>query len=103
MSAPIVIYVPRDAAALAMDADAVASGIERIADQRGLSVQVVRNGSRGLLWLEPLVEIATPQGRVAYGPVQPEDVAGLFDAGWLAGGDHALRLGLTEEIPYLKH
>jgi formate dehydrogenase iron-sulfur subunit len=103
MNAPVVIYVPRDAAALAMDADAVARDIERIADERGLSVQVVRNGSRGLLWLEPLVEISTPQGRIAYGPVQPEDVAGLFDAGWLAGGAHALCLGLTEEIPYLKH
>ncbi|MGE8676918.1 MAG: formate dehydrogenase, partial [Achromobacter kerstersii] len=100
MSAPIVIYVPRDAAALAMDADAVAHAIERITDERGLSVQVVRNGSRGLL--EPLVEIATPEGRIAYGPVAPEDVAGLFDAGWLTGGAHALRLGLTEDIPYLK-
>ncbi len=103
MSAPIVIYVPRDAAALAMDADEVARDIERAADERGLSVQIVRNGSRGLLWLEPLVEIATPQGRIAYGPVQPEDVAGLFEAGWLTGGEHALRLGPTEEIPYLKH
>jgi formate dehydrogenase iron-sulfur subunit len=102
MSAPIVIYVPRDAAALAMDADAVAHAIERIADERGLSVQVVRNGSRGLLWLEPLIEIATPEGRIAYGPVAPEDVGGLFDAGWLTGGAHALRLGLTEDIPYLK-
>ncbi|ADP18490.1 NAD-dependent formate dehydrogenase beta subunit [Achromobacter xylosoxidans A8] len=102
MSAPIVIYVPRDAAALAMDADTVARDIERAADARGLSVQIVRNGSRGLLWLEPLVEIATPQGRIAYGPVQPEDVAALFDADWLAGGEHPLRLGLTEEIPYLK-
>jgi formate dehydrogenase iron-sulfur subunit len=103
MSAPIVIYVPRDAAALAMDADTVAHDIERTADARGLSVQIVRNGSRGLLWLEPMVEIATPQGRIAYGPVQPEDVAALFDAGWLNGGEHPLRLGLTEEIPYLKH
>ncbi|MGB3431140.1 formate dehydrogenase beta subunit [Achromobacter sp.] len=102
MSSPIVIYVPRDAAALAMDADTVARDIERAADARGLSVQIVRNGSRGLLWLEPLVEIATPQGRIAYGPVQPEDVAALFDADWLAGGEHPLRLGLTEEIPYLK-
>jgi len=102
MSSPIVIYVPRDAAALAMDADTVARDIERAADARGLSVQIVRNGSRGLLWLEPMVEIATPQGRIAYGPVQPEDVAALFDADWLAGGEHPLRLGLTEEIPYLK-
>lgn len=102
MNAPILIYVPRDAAALALDADVVALGIERAAAQRGQDVRIVRNGSRGMLWLEPLVEIATPQGRIAYGPVQPEDVAGLFDADWLAGGAHALRLGLTEEIPYLK-
>ncbi|GAB1845645.1 NADH-quinone oxidoreductase subunit NuoF [Achromobacter xylosoxidans] len=102
MSAPTLIYVPRDAAALAMDADAVAAAIELAADERGLAVQVVRNGSRGLLWLEPLVEIATPEGRLAYGPVQPEDVPALFDAGWLTGGEHPLGLGLTEEIPYLK-
>lgn len=102
MSAPILIYVPRDAAALAMDADAVAAAIELAADERGLAVQVVRNGSRGLLWLEPLVEINTPEGRLAYGPVQPEDVPALFDAGWLTGGAHPLSLGPTEEIPYLK-
>ncbi|WP_287813341.1 NADH-quinone oxidoreductase subunit NuoF [Achromobacter sp.] len=102
MSTPTLIYVPRDAAALAMDADAVAAAIELAADERGLAVQVVRNGSRGLLWLEPLIEISTPEGRLAYGPVQPEDVPALFDAGWLAGGEHPLRLGLTEEIPYLK-
>ncbi|MCV6905900.1 MAG: NADH-quinone oxidoreductase subunit NuoF [Achromobacter xylosoxidans] len=102
MSVPILIYVPRDAAALAMDADAVAAAIELAADERGLAVQVVRNGSRGLLWLEPLVEINTPEGRLAYGPVQPEDVPALFDAGWLTGGAHPLSLGPTEEIPYLK-
>lgn len=102
MTAPTLIYVPRDAAALAMDADAVAAAIELAADERGLAVQVVRNGSRGLLWLEPLVEVSTPEGRLAYGPVQPEDVPALFDAGWLTGGAHPLRLGLTEEIPYLK-
>ncbi len=102
MSTPTLIYVPRDAAALAMDADAVAAAIELAADERGLAVQVVRNGSRGLLWLEPLVEISTPEGRLAYGPVQPEDVPALFDAGWLGGGGLPLGLGLTEEIPYLK-
>ena len=69
MNAPIRIYVPR--AALAVDADAVARAIEAAAEQRGLAVQLVRNGSRGLLWLEPMVEVATPAGRVAYGPVQP--------------------------------
>jgi formate dehydrogenase iron-sulfur subunit len=101
-AAPITVYVPRDAAALAVGADEVARAIEAEAARRGQAVRIVRNGSRGLLWLEPLVEIATPAGRVAYGPVQAEDVAALFDAGWLQGGAHALGHGLTEEIPYLK-
>lgn len=103
MSAPIVIYVPRDAAALAMDADAVADAVLACSEAMADTVEVVRNGSRGLLWLEPMVEITTPLGRIAYGPVQPEDVPGLFEAGWLQGGAHPLYLGLTEDIPYLKH
>ncbi|MBV7484031.1 NADH-quinone oxidoreductase subunit NuoF [Bordetella sp. BOR01] len=102
MNAPVTVYLPRDAAALAMDADAVAQAIEHEAARRGLAVRLVRNGSRGLLWLEPLAEVATPAGRIAYGPVQPEDVPGLFQAGWLQGGEHALCLGPTEDIPYLK-
>jgi formate dehydrogenase iron-sulfur subunit len=101
-AAPITVYVPRDAAALAVGADDVARAIEAEAARRGQAVRIVRNGSRGLLWLEPLVEIATPAGRLAYGPVQAEDVTGLFDAGWLQGGAHALGHGMTEEIPYLK-
>ena len=97
-----IIYVPRDSAALAVGADRVARQIEAQAHARNADVRIVRNGSRGLFWLEPLVEVATPQGRVAYGPVTGADVAGLFDAGFLSGGAHALSLGLTEEIPYLK-
>src|SRR6267143_4187276 len=34
--------------------------------------------------------------------VKPGDVAGLFDADFLNGGSHALSLGATEEIPWLK-
>ena len=97
-----VIYVPRDSAALAVGADQVARQIEAQAHVRNADVRIVRNGSRGLFWLETLVEVATPQGRVAYGPVTGADVAGLFDAGFLSGGAHALNLGLTDEIPYLK-
>ena len=63
---------------------------------------MVRNGSRGLYWLEPLVEVETPAGRTAYGPVSVADVPGLFDGGLLQGKWHSLALGLTEEIPYLK-
>ena len=69
---------------------------------RRLPVQLVRNGSRGLFWLEPLVEVDTPEGRVAYGPVSAGDVPGLFAADFLHGGAHPLQRGLTEEIPYLK-
>lgn len=99
----VTVYLPRDAAALAMDADAVALAIEQEARRRNLTIRLVRNGSRGMLWLEPLAEIVTPSGRIAYGPVQVEDVASLFEADWLRGGAHPLNLGLTEEIPYLKN
>lgn len=97
----ITVYVPRDVAALAVGADEVAAALAAEAQRRGLALHIVRNGSRGMLWLEPLVEVPTPQGRVAYGPVAPEDVAGLFDAGFLHGGAHALGHGRTDDIPWL--
>jgi len=100
---PIRIFVPRDMAALAVGADAVAAAIGDEARRAGRAVEIVRNGSRGLFWLEPLVEVATPAGRIAYGPVAPEDVAGLVADGLFEGAGHsALRLGQTEEIPWLK-
>ncbi|EWY36718.1 formate dehydrogenase subunit beta [Skermanella stibiiresistens SB22] len=102
----ITIYVPRDAAALSVGADQIAALIRIEADRRGADIQIVRNGSRGMLWLEPLVEVATPEGRVAYGPVTAADVPALFDAGFLTGAPqppHPLHLGPTEEIPYLKN
>jgi formate dehydrogenase iron-sulfur subunit len=104
MSGPTIkVYVPRDSAALAVGADRVARAIAAEAEARGLAVGLVRNGTRGLFWLEPLVEVATPAGRVGYGPVTPADVSGLFDAGLLQGGaGHALALGPVDEIPYLK-
>jgi len=92
----VVVYVPRDAAARAAGADEVAAAL---ASQPG--VRVVRNGSRGMLWLEPLVEVATPQGRVAYGPVNVDDVPSLVAAGLTAAGEHPLRLGLTESLPWM--
>lgn len=98
----IRIFVPIDAAALSVGADAVARSIAREAQARGVTIEIVRNGSRGMLWLEPMVEVATPAGRIAYGPVAARDVAGLFDADFQAGGSHALRLGLTEELDWMK-
>ncbi|RTR02329.1 formate dehydrogenase beta subunit [Halomonas nitroreducens] len=96
------VYVPRDTTALSLGADAVADRLQREAESRDLALTVVRNGSRGLAWLEPLVEVETPAGRVAYGPVAPGDVPALLDAGLLEGRDgHPLALGPTEAIPYL--
>ncbi len=98
----IKIFIPRDSAALALGADEVAQAIAVEAKQRGLAIELVRNGSRGLFWLEPLVEVKTDAGRVAYGPVSTEEVASLFDAQFQDGAAHPLRLGLTEELPYLR-
>jgi formate dehydrogenase iron-sulfur subunit len=95
------VYVPRDAAALALGADAVVVALETEAAVRGLDLEIVRNGTRGMVWLEPLVEVETGAGRVAYGPVTAADVPGLLDAGLLEGGAHALGHGPTEEIPFL--
>ncbi len=85
------IYVPLDSAAVALGADEVAAAI-------GDRAQVVRNGSRGMVWLEPLVEVETPAGRMAFGPMTVADVAGLF-------GDlsqHPKALGLTEDLAWMK-
>ncbi|MBV8261992.1 MAG: formate dehydrogenase, partial [Paraburkholderia sp.] len=95
------IYVPRDSSALALGADGIAEAIEREAAARGASIELVRNGSRGLLYLEPLVEVQTAEGRVGYANVEADDVGALFDAGFLQGGQHARSVGLVEQIPYL--
>jgi formate dehydrogenase iron-sulfur subunit len=97
------VYVPRDASALSLGAEAVAHAIAAETARRDIDITIVRNGSRGLYWLEPMVEVATASGRVAYGPVQKSDVAALFEADFLHGGQHALSLGVTEEIGFLKN
>ncbi len=98
----VKIFVPRDAAALALGAENVAKAIAQEIAARGLDATIVRNGSRGMHWLEPLVEVETGEGRIAYGPVKKGDVPSLFDAGFTTGGDHALCLGKTEDIPFLR-
>ncbi len=95
------IYVSRDAGAIAVGADEVVVALERAAAKRGAAIEIIRTGSRGLYWLEPMVEVATAQGRVAFGPVTETDAASVLDA-MLADGPHALRLGITEDIPWLK-
>jgi len=96
------IFVPRDAGSIALGAEEVVAAIEAAARSRGIEVEIIRNGSRGLYWLEPMVEVAIPAGRIAYGPVQAGEIESLFEGGFLGGGAHPKRLGVPEELPYLK-
>jgi formate dehydrogenase iron-sulfur subunit len=97
----IKVYVPRDSAARSMGADEVAAALAQHA--QNLGIEIVRNGSRGLLWLEPLVEVETASGRIAYGLVRPEDVPTLVEANFHLGGEHVNRLGNIELHPYLRN
>ncbi|MGI9170390.1 MAG: formate dehydrogenase beta subunit [Caulobacteraceae bacterium] len=95
------VFVPKDSAAVAVGAEGVARAIASEAARRGVAVELVRTGSRGMFWLEPMVEVETAGRRIAYGPVTALDVAGLFTAGFLEGGAHTLRLGRPEQHPWL--
>lgn len=97
------IYIPQDSAAVSVGADDVAETLVQQSAHRGLKVDLVRNGSRGLYWLEPMVEVETDRGRIAYGPVSSEDIEPLLDSGLLEGSDCALCLGPTSDIAYLKN
>ncbi len=88
------VFVPRDAAALAVGADEVAEALAPHAD-------IVRTGSRGLFWLEPMIEVETQAGRIAYGPVDAADIPGLLADGLLTGTAQHLRLGIPDQIPFL--
>src|SRR5580704_9755229 len=96
------IFIPRDAGALALGSDEVERAIIAAERKLGLDIEIVRTGSRGLFWLEPMIEIETAEGRIAYGPVKPEDVEPLFAIGWLEGRPDRLCLGRPEDIPFLK-
>jgi formate dehydrogenase iron-sulfur subunit len=97
----MTLYVPRDAGALSLGAEEVAQALAREATARGLAPRLIRNGSRGAYWLEPLIEVATVRGRIGYGPVRVADVPSLFDAGLATGGKHPLCLGPADQIPWL--
>lgn len=98
----IKIFVPIDSTALSLGANEVAAAILKEAQGRKLDIQIIRNSSRGLFWLETLVEVETHQGRIGFGPVNQSDVKSLFDAEFINGGKHPLALGLVAEIDWLK-
>ena len=94
------IFVPRDAAAGAVGADKVAAALVDEARRQGLDIQIVRTGSRGLFWLEPMIEVETPAGRIAFGPVVTRDVTALVTCRF--DRSHPLCVGRPEDIPFLK-
>ena len=96
------VFVPADSSALSVGADA-RRGSDRATKRAAaaLDIAIVRTGSRGLFWLEPLVEVETAAGRIGYGPVAPGEAARLFEAGFLTGGAHPKALGRVDDIPYL--
>jgi formate dehydrogenase iron-sulfur subunit len=95
------LFIPRDAGALAVGAEEVAAAIANAARSRDLEIEIIRTGSRGLYWLEPMVEAEAPTGRIAFGQVAPSDAAGLLDA-MVIDSPHPLRLGPAEDIPWLR-
>ena len=97
----IKIYVPLDTTSVSLGADDVVQEILALAKEKNQEIQIIRNGSWGLFWLETLVEVVVDNERIAYGPVQEHDVAGLFEADFLEGGDHALKIGDITKVPYL--
>ena len=95
------LFVPRDAGAVAVGADEVAAALQEAALALGITVEIVRTGSRGLYWLEPMVELATAQGRLAFGPVGVAEAPSVLKA-MSSNKSHPLRLGVADEIPWLK-
>jgi len=94
-------FVPGDAAACAVGADEVAAELARLFGERGIDAPIVRNGSRGMFELEPLLEVDTKEGRVGYARISAADVPAVLDA-IVAGSEHPSGVGLVDELPFLK-
>ncbi|GHF20526.1 formate dehydrogenase subunit beta [Kordiimonas sediminis] len=92
------LYIPLDTSAVACGADDVAANL----NQAGLDIEIIRTGSRGMAWLEPLIEVETDHGRIGYGPVDIADIESLITADFLKGGDHPLSIGVVDHFPWLK-
>ncbi|WP_160106678.1 formate dehydrogenase beta subunit [Pseudomonas izuensis] len=95
------LYLPCDSIARAVGADEVAVALITQAKALNLPLELQRTSSRGLYWLEPMLEVDTPQGRIGFGPLTADDVPSVLDA-LQKESSHPLALGLVEELPYLK-
>ncbi len=95
------VYIARETSAQSVGAEELVQQLPGLMQQAGVDVEIIRQGSRGMSWLEPLVEVATEQGRVAYGPVTPRDLPELVAAEFYLGKEHPLSHGLTDGHPFL--
>jgi len=95
------VFIPVDTTACALGADSVADEVALQARNRGLDIEIIRTGSRGAFWLEPLLEVEKEGWRLAYGTVTAQDVAGLFDAGFPGSCEHERCLGEISDIEWL--
>jgi len=102
MKAPVRLFIPRDVVALALGADEIAGAIEAELEARNIEAEIIRNGSRGLFFLEPLIEVERDGIRHAFGPIRPDEVGELFATDFLGVNAHPKALGPTEEIDWLK-
>ena len=96
-----VIHVPADSAARSVGADELAAALAVHANAHGWTLDLRRPGSRGLYWLEPMVEVETDGTRVAFGPLAPGQVDELFDAAGEPDRSHHACLGPVDDIPAL--
>ena len=90
----MIFYIPQDTTALALGAESVAHALQ------AAGVEPVRNGSRGMFWLEPLLEVDSDKGRIGFGPVSSKDIPSILDALELDVSAHPLYQGPIEQIPY---
>jgi len=89
------IYLSQDSAAKALGSEDIASALMAEAAKRGIALDLVRTGSRGMVWLEPMAEIDRGQGREGFGPLTLDDVPALLDGSLPS-------LGLVADIPFFK-
>ncbi|MDG2251775.1 MAG: formate dehydrogenase, partial [Gammaproteobacteria bacterium] len=103
LTSTIKVFVPRDTTACSLGSDKVADQLQQHFVTSNVPAEIIRNGSRGLYWLEPLIEIETEAGRFSYGPIKPDEVSEFIAAKcWEINDQYDKYLGLTENIPYLR-
>ena len=99
MTGPLRLFLPLDSTAIALGADEVAQALVEAAKERGQPISLVRTGSRGMHWLEPLLEVERDGARIGYGAVEPADAPGILDA-LVSNTPSKKELGPVEAIPF---